>query len=198
MNQFIESNKPWLSLLGLAVVIVFLALLFRPKTNDFEMSAKQALKLMNTSSAPVSVSDLAGKQLIDIRSSDQFLQGHPENSINIPERNLLDKESIEILDQLKSNGTMAVICGSSELHATGSWLLLQQLGYHNLKFLKGAITITNDFRESATGNSENSILDLGVFHAETESSDVSVIKPNNQNPKSVVPTRSKSSSGGGC
>ena len=35
MNSFIKSNKIWLSLLGLAIVIVFLAFVFRPKLPEY-------------------------------------------------------------------------------------------------------------------------------------------------------------------
>ena len=137
MNPFIKSNKLWLGLLGLAVIIVFLGFIFKPKTVDFKTSADQAIKLMNESQMQVSISNLAGKQLIDIRSSELFAQAHPENAINIPERNLLDDEAIELFDRLLKSGQEAVLFGSDELQAAGPCLLLQQMGYTNLKTLKG-------------------------------------------------------------
>jgi 3-mercaptopyruvate sulfurtransferase SseA len=100
MNRFLKTNFPWLSLLGLAFIIVILAFIFRPKSPDYQISATETLKLMNDQSMQVAVKDIAGKLLIDIRSADLYSQGHLERAINIPIRQLLDKESIELFNNL--------------------------------------------------------------------------------------------------
>ena len=64
MNRFLKTNTPWLSLLGLAVIIVILAFIFRPKSPDYQISASETIKLMNDQSVQVEVKDIAGKQLI--------------------------------------------------------------------------------------------------------------------------------------
>jgi rhodanese-related sulfurtransferase len=198
MNPFIKSNKPWLGLLGLAIIIVFLAFLFRPKTIDFEISAQQAVKLMNASQQEISVTGITGKQLIDIRTADQFMQGHPDNAINIPVRNLLDKESLEIFDQLKSNGQDAVLYGNNELQATAPWLLLQQLGYRNLKLLKGGLTSKNDFSETVTPLTEVTAVDVTAMKAIPEGISTPDEKVVKKKAESVVPVKKAASSGGGC
>jgi rhodanese-related sulfurtransferase len=198
MNRFIESNKLWLSLLGLAIIIVFLAFLFRPKSVEFQTSANQALKIMNNPMIEVAVKDIGGKQLIDIRTSELFAQGHPENAINIPLRNLLDKESIALFDRLLEDSMEAVIYGSDELQATAPWLLLQQLGYQNLKLLKGGLSATNDFKESAPASTETSILDISSIQSKPESLDASGAKSDKKKPESIIPLRKQASSGGGC
>ena len=96
MDSFIKSNRLWLGLLGVALVIVVLAFLFKPKSIEFQTNGKQSVGLILDKSLEVSVASLAGKQLIDIRPADQFAQGHAELSINIPARNLLDDESLEL------------------------------------------------------------------------------------------------------
>jgi len=198
MNRFIESNKPWLSLLGLAVIIVFLAFIFRPKSMEYQLSADQALKLMNNQSTQVAVKDIGGKQLIDIRPSELFAQGHPENAINIPLRNLLDDEAIEVYDQLLNNGKEAIIYGSDELQATAPGLLLQQLGYKNLKILKGGLTPSVEFKETALSSTEKMVLDAAAIRVKPASALVSEAKPENKKSEAVIPVRKKASSGGGC
>jgi rhodanese-related sulfurtransferase len=198
MNQFIKSNKLWLSLLGLAVVIVFLGFLFRPKTFDFKVNADEAVKLMNDPQAMVSTNDLAWKQLIDIRPADLFVQGHPDNAINIPVRNLLDDESLELFDQLSEKNQAAVLYGSDELQATAPWLLLQQLGYKNLKLLKGGFTSTYELKASVTASTETSVMDISVIQAKPESAIDSGAKPQKKKTESVIPVRKESTSGGGC
>jgi len=168
MNQFIKTNKLWLGLLGLAVIIVFLTFLFRPKSAEYQTGTDQAVKMMIDPQNQVVISDLAGKQLIDIRSVDLYEQGHPENAINIPVRNLLDQKSLELFDRLLKSGQVAILYGSDELQATAPCLLLQQMGYTNLKTIKGRYIATNEFKESALPTSEVMLLDTAAMKAKQE------------------------------
>jgi rhodanese-related sulfurtransferase len=195
MNQFIKSNKPWLSLLGLAVIIVLLAFLFRPKSPEYQTGAEQAVKMMIDPQNQVAIADLAGKQLIDIRTAELFTQGHPEHAINIPVRNLLDDESLEIFDRLLKSGQAAALYGNDELQATAPCLLLQQMGYTNLKTLKGGFVATNKFKETALSTSEVMLLDTETMKAKQEINAPSTEK---KKPQVVVPVRKEASSGGGC
>lgn len=195
MNRFIKSNKPWLTLLGLAVIIVFLAFLFRPKAPEYQTGADQAIKMMLEPQNQVAISDLAGKQLIDIRPADLYAQGHPENAINIPVRNLLDEESLELFDGLLKNGMAAVLYGSDELQATAPCLLLQQMGYTNLKTLKGGFVATNEFKEPALANAEVMLLDTATMKVKQE---IKAPVTEKKKQQVVVPVRKEASSGGGC
>jgi len=158
------------------------------------VNATEAVKLLNDSQIQVSISDLAGKQLIDIRPADLFTQGHPETAINIPARNLLDDESLELFDRLLDNGQAAVLYGSDELQATAPWLLLQQLGYQNIKILKGGYTLNNEFKEPILSSTEAMVLDTAVMKAKP----VNALETEKKKPQVVVPVRKEASSGGGC
>jgi rhodanese-related sulfurtransferase len=195
MNRFIKSNKPWLSLLGLAVIIVFLAFLLRPKAPEYQTGEDQAIKMMLNQQNQLAISDLAGKQLIDIRPADLYAQGHPENAINIPVRNLLDEESLELFDGLRNSGIAAVLYGSDELQATAPCLLLQQMGYTNLKTLKGGFVATNEFKEPALATAEIMLLDTATMKAKQE---IKAPVKETKKPQVVVPVRKEASSGGGC
>lgn len=197
MNRFIELNKLWLSLLGLAVIIVFLAFIFRPKSLEYQLGADQALKLMNNQSMQVAVKDIGGKQLIDIRPSELFAQGHPENAINIPLRNLLDDESVDLYNQLINSGKEAVLYGSDELQATAPGLLLQQLGYKNLKILKGGLTPSIEFKETALASTEKMVLDTAAIRVKPALKTASETKPMKK-PQAIIPVRKEASTGGGC
>jgi rhodanese-related sulfurtransferase len=143
----------------------------------------------------LAISDLAGKQLIDIRPADLYAQGHPENAINIPVRNLLDEESLELFDGLRNSGIAAVLYGSDELQATAPCLLLQQMGYTNLKTLKGGFGATNEFKEPALATAEVMLLDTATMKAKQEIKAPVIEK---KKPQVVVPVRKEASSGGGC
>jgi rhodanese-related sulfurtransferase len=195
MNRFIESNKPWLSLLGLAIIIVFLAFLFRPKSPEYKTETAQAMKMMIDPQNQVSISNLVGKQLIDIRSEELFAQGHPENAINIPVRNLLDKKSLELYDRLLKSRQETVLYGSDELQATAPCLLLQQMGYTNLKTIKAGFGSSNEFKVSALRSTEVMLLDTATMKAKQEIKEPETEK---KKPQAVVPVRKGASAGGGC
>jgi len=195
MNRFIKSNKPWLSLLALAVIIVILAFIFRPETLDFNTSSDQAIKLMKDTQNQVAFTELTGRQLIDLRSQDLFLQGHAKNAINIPVRNLLDEESLAVFDQLQQSGQLAVLYAGDELEATAPLLLLQQMGYSNLRTIKGGFTANNKFKESELAVNEVMMLDGAAMKAKLPIKASETMK---KKPQAVVPVRKEVSAGGGC
>jgi rhodanese-related sulfurtransferase len=197
MNPFIKSNKPWLSLLGLAVIIVILGFIFKPKEVDFKTNANQAVKLISESQIQVSITGLSGKQLIDLRPADLFAQGHPENAINIPARNLLDEEALGLLDDMQHSGQEAVLFGSDELQAVAPALLLAQMGYSNVKYVKGGFKNNGEFSETALANDENTVVDMKSVQANS-SVNSGEVKPEKKKAESVVPVKKQASSGGGC
>lgn len=196
MNSFVKSNKLWLGLLSLAVVIVLLAFLFRPKPIEYQVGLEQSLNLVTDQSLVVSLADLSGKQLIDIRPADQFAQGHAELAINIPIRNLLDEESVELFDRLHANGQETVLYGSEEIQAVSPCMLLQQMGYKNVKLLKGHFSVNNQFAETPAHATEVMLLDTAAMKAKPVVPEApKVVK---KKPEVVIPVRQEVSSGGGC
>ncbi|MCL6101774.1 MAG: rhodanese-like domain-containing protein [Bacteroidetes bacterium] len=198
MNRFLKINSPWLSLLALAVFIVVLAFLFRPKSSEYQINANSTLKLFNDQSNQVQLQNIAGKQLIDIRTADLFAQGHPQNAINIPARQLLEKESIEMLNQISENGKEAVLYGSDELQATAPWLLLQQMGYKNLLLFKGGIAANGELVDSKSPATEVSVIDMSAIRSKVTGLSTTATKVETKKPEVIIPVRKAASSGGGC
>lgn len=197
MNRFLKSNSPWLGLLGLALIVVLLAYIFRPKNPEYKFSANEMLGLMDDHSKQVSVSDIAGKKLIDIRTANLFEQGHAANAINIPLRQILEKENIAIFKKLLESGQEAILYGSDELQATAPWLLLQQLGYKNINLLKGGYTARNEFKETVAALKEEPCFDKSALQVKTELTKAPDKKMMQKSKETVIPVR-KASSGGGC
>jgi rhodanese-related sulfurtransferase len=195
MDSFIKSNRLWLGLLGVAFVIVLLAFLFKPKSIEFQTKAKQSVTLISDKTLEVSVANLAGKQLIDIRPADQFAQGHAEMAINIPVRNLLDEKSLEIIERLQTSGQEAVLYGSDELQSVSPCLLLQQMGYTKVKFLKGGFGADNKFFETTGAATETMQLEQATMKAVQPAA---AKEPEKKKPQVVIPVRKEASSGGGC
>lgn len=198
MNRFLKKNKLWLSFLALGVVIVLLAFIFRPKSFHYQVSAGESVKLISDQSIQVDLKDLGGKHIIDIRPSELFAQGHTENAINIPIRKLLDDESIEIFDRLLKDGKDVVLYGSYELEAVAPSLLLQQLGYKNVKQLKGRITEAGELKVSELASTEVSVIDTAAMRVKKEVKKPAEITPVKKKPEAVIPVRQEVTSGGGC
>ena len=196
MNHFVKTNSLWLSLLGLAVVIVVLTFLFRPLSAHYRTNAKESIMLMNDRTTEIELKDLTGKQLIDIRQEELYSQGHASSAINIPIRQLLDKESLQLFDNLLKNNKEAVLYGNTELQATAPVFLLRQLGYKNLKLLKGGINPTNEFIPPAPAMIEVSVVDTSAIHQKTEQTQIApAIQKKGE---AVLPVRKGATAGGGC
>jgi rhodanese-related sulfurtransferase len=198
MNRFLKTNSPWLSLLFLAVTVVVLAYIFRPKYPEYNAGLDETSRLMTDQSKQILIQDIASKQLIDIRPANVHAQGHPANAVNIPLRQLLDKESVGLLDKLLENGQEAVIFGSDELQATAPWLLLQQLGYKNLKLLKGGYTSKNEFKDTPAASNEIPAFDKTAFLVKPELTKATDNQTIRKTTETVIPVRKPASTGGGC
>lgn len=198
MNRFLKSNSPWLGLLFLAVTIVVLTYLFRPKYPEYNAGLEESYRLMTDQSKQIPIKDIANKQLIDIRPANVYAQGHPANAVSIPLRQLLDRESVALLDRLLGNGQEAVLFGSDELQATAPWLLLQQLGYKNLKLLKGGYTSQNEFKETPATSTEIPSFDKTAFQVKPELNKATDPQTIRKAPETVLPVRKPASTGGGC
>lgn len=198
MNRFLKKYSPWLGLPGLALLMVMLAFIFRPASPGYEADGQKIVSVMKSPSKRIGVRELSGKQLIDIRPANLFAQGHPENAINIPLRQLLEKESLNMLDKLTKDGRQAVLFGTDELQATAPWLLLQQLGYENVLLLKGGAGSDGELKETVVPLAEISVVDTSAFRAAKEAMPPAENQTVTKKATSVIPVRREAAAGGGC
>ncbi|PLX02378.1 MAG: hypothetical protein C0595_11235 [Marinilabiliales bacterium] len=75
--------------------------------------------------------------IIDLRNTFEFAKGNIPGSENISSVELLNEENIERLEQLKEDGISVIVYANSQLEANGPWMILQQLGFDNVKILLG-------------------------------------------------------------
>ena len=172
MNQLFKKNITLIGWLAGALFIILIAFLFRPNPPAFQLNSVKSLQLMNEPSLAIKVEEMGGKQAIDIRTAELFAKGHVANAINIPVRQLLEPESIELFKELKGRHQTVVLYGSTELQAVSPWLLLQQLGYQNVMRLKGAYTSDNQLTASDLMIVEKAMPDTSVFHSKQAQTDI--------------------------
>ena len=73
--------------------------------------------------------------LLDVRSSQEFSEGHLENAINIPVYNLKEK----IADKVKNKENIIFVYCSSGHRSKRAKELLQKYGYENVYNLKNGL-----------------------------------------------------------
>jgi len=73
-------------------------------------------------------------QFIDIRVPHDFAIKHLEGAINIPAKDILDEENLEVLNQ---DEKINILFCKSNCQAVNSYLMLKQLNYKNIKIALG-------------------------------------------------------------
>ena len=124
MNIFIFVSQEWLLITGLFALIAALIALTR-KNNGLPIAASELVQLMNQDKAV----------LVDVRSANDFNQGHIHGSINIPHNALASRTSE--LEKYKSS--MIVLTDQVGQHAGSAGGLLTKQGY-NIRRLSGGIS----------------------------------------------------------
>jgi len=79
--------------------------------------------------------------LIDVRSPEDFAQGHIKNAVNIPLPELIKPETIEELDTDK----LIILYSNGVSHATQAWLVLHFAGVEDVVVLEGGLNYWNKF-----------------------------------------------------
>jgi len=87
--------------------------------------------------------------LIDIRNNYDYARGHIPSAENISAVELLSVDNIKRLNELKNSNISVVIYGDTPIQANGPWLVLQQLGFSNVKYLLGGYEYYLRFKEAA-------------------------------------------------
>jgi rhodanese-related sulfurtransferase len=78
-----------------------------------------------------------GYVYVDIRNPYEFAKGNIATSVNIPQTDLLQEESLAFFDAAQHDSLTVVLIHKDEASVTGPWLILKQLGYDNLMAMKG-------------------------------------------------------------
>jgi rhodanese-related sulfurtransferase len=195
MNR-LHKIPSWLSIPGLILIIICLVLIFKPESDSYKLNSEETLKLMNDKSLQVDLNDIQGKQLIDVRSAEEYYRGHADQAMNIPVRQLLDKESLLLFDNLLHNGKEVVLYGANELEVTAPLFFLQQMGYKNTRMWAGGFTPAKGFTPDNAASSEVPLITSTSMQVVKEKT--SPDKAEKPKRTSLIPVRKKASSGGGC
>lgn len=109
--------------------------------DEFALSTEQAVDALLTSDQVVLPAQILDQEnadfvLVDVRSPAEYAAGHPQNAINVPSRDILEPQYLELWDKAE---TTYYLLGNTQLEANTPWMVLVQLGYTNIRVLQGGI-----------------------------------------------------------
>lgn len=150
----------------ITILIVLIAVLsYKKPKHMYANNTKSTLETITNNYYFVNLEDLKGENLalIDVRNQYEFEKGHLENSTNIYTPEILSESNSDILNNLKEENKTIVLYGENTNDVTVPFLLLNQLGFTNLKMA----TIQNSYYQnqliSKNDTIESSVADIRVF-----------------------------------
>ncbi len=210
----IHELNPWRTLIALSafVFILIIGFVFRTKPIlSYDKSISESVSALTDSEAyfnPWELEDVIANKvgdvvLFDIRDNFIFGQGHIPGAENMSANDLTSEENIDRLKNLKEQGLTVVLYGEDELQANGSWMLFRQVGFDNIKLLKGGYSYYKEHQSnlSATKNDDSYLKGNARFdYAEMAApKDGAALASDTENKPVQVQRRQKSNvAAGGC
>ena len=181
----------------LTILLVIIALLsYKRPSHLYSESIENSLELVSNSDYIISQQDLEKFELIlvDIRSNIEYNKGHLDNAINIYAPEILDPKNSEVLQELKEKNKTAVLYGATPNEALTPFMLLQQLGYNNVKLLTVDLEYSQDKLIVKSSTLEDNKYDIKKFIDESIKKATAKPKPKPKPKpvaKKVIPKKKK-------
>jgi rhodanese-related sulfurtransferase len=120
-------------------------------TSPYKVSVKEQAKILTSPQSSFSLLDLAmtikeydpNILFVDLRSEQDYADGHLPYAINVPLGKLFDPEYSEYIDGRKD--LVKVVYANNEVDASRALSLLVMRGYSNFKVLSGGYFIASEF-----------------------------------------------------
>ncbi|SNR72763.1 Rhodanese-like domain-containing protein [Lutibacter agarilyticus] len=192
------------SVLFILIILIGLLTYKRPKY-IYELTPQQAVENVVSDNFLISLNNIptTDAAIIDIRSPFEFQKGHLENAINIQAAEILNEENKIIFDKLKNENTTVVLYGANPNEALAPYMILNQLGYTNLKIATINLIYTQNKLVTQNATLELSEADVNAFIAASLKKAMVKEKPKAKTPsppKKVIPIKKKKKmpTEGGC
>lgn len=169
----IHELNPWRTLIALSafVLLLIVGFLTRPKPLlTYEKSIGESVEALNESEAyfyPWQLAEVITNKpdnivLFDIRDNFVFGQGHIPGAENMSASVLSREENIERMKELRDMGVTVVLYGEDELQANGPWMLFREVGFNNVKLLKGGYAYYKAHSEDLASTRNDDSYERGI------------------------------------
>lgn len=206
-------NNLFIGAIAFVVLISIALITIRQPEHPYELSQEATLeKVLNNNKAEVIPEELrflnenqkVKLSFIDLRSPGEFVKGHIDGAVNIPQNSILQEDNLEFFRSLDSTH-LVVIYGHDQVQASGPWMILKQLGIDNIKMLKGGYSYysTSSLNISELPDTPEYMIevpqcDYNEVMAQTPG--MGDVTTETEGPKEIVPVRreKKKAVAGGC
>jgi rhodanese-related sulfurtransferase len=154
----------------ITILVVLIAVLsYKKPKHLYANNTKSTLEKITNNNYFVTLEELNGENLvlIDVRNQFEFEKGHIENALNMYTPEILNDYNSNLLNNLKTENKTIILYGSNTNDVTVPFLMLNQLGYTNIKMA----TIENSYHQnkliSKNDTIEKSIADIKGFIEES-------------------------------
>ena len=130
----------------ITILVVIIALLsYKKPKHLYAINTEQALeKVLENNFVELNQLNTDSSILIDIRNRFDYEKGHIENAINIDASDILNDEISDVLENLKEDQKTILLYGNTPADAIAPLMVLQQLGFDNIKILAVNNTLNQD------------------------------------------------------
>lgn len=212
INRKLISRK---SLLFAAGIVIFILLGFWLMYEPYEKYRISPEEMLNKAMKfehvipPKKLKDIINAEdsqkyrFIDLRSAQEYKEGHLPEAINIPAGKLLYDEYTDILNQDKY---INILYHTDQSRAGGPWMILEQIGYSNNTVLQGGYEFAKDYlageysAETASPQDEKPMYDYAQIMQKLSGSDAeSETAPSTDNDvQDIIDNSEKTEEVGGC
>jgi rhodanese-related sulfurtransferase len=213
MKDIINTRRLSFAIAILVFIILVGFITFKPAKFNYRLTAYEMLNELSNQEIfidVVSVLDQTSSSssfvLIDVRTPDHYSAGKLGNAINIPISEILTDESILFFEKMKKESSLVVLYGKNQLEINGTWMLLRQIGFNNVKILTSGYdcliknpSLSKDKLSSSGYDIEKPSIDFSQTIRQGKMKDNKV--PVNTEPKmQIVPVKREKKTGtaGGC
>lgn len=140
------STKRLVIAVSIFLMVLILGFIFMKKGDlAFAKTTQQTIDYLSTADYQISPEIVArnikagekGYVYVDLRNPYEFAIGNLPGSVNIPQTELLSEKALGVFTAAQNQDETVVLIGNDEATTTGPWLILEQLGYNNLKVMQG-------------------------------------------------------------
>lgn len=211
-NTNLKTNRLSIAVLLFVVIIVFGLITITRPDFEYKLSSAETLELVLSFEGEITPEEVEeiiwnetqGYQFVDLRYPFEFQKSHIDGAINVPLQSCLEEDRIKFFKQMQKDSIIVILYGYNQSEAVGPWMVMNQLGFDNMKILLGGYGYFSGetfdmYNESEIPQYlvEEPKYDYAGIMNSFSSGDISDVV---EKPVKVIPTRKKKQSvvEGGC